>query len=106
MVFKNFVRIPWSAEHSSRHIYDFYILLWIIADSSKFFYGLTNYVINWWVKDGSMDMAGTMAGLTAVLCLMAVPMYIFGKKYRNFWHHHNLLKKLHLETDHTGAEEA
>jgi hypothetical protein len=31
------------------------------------------------------------------------PMYIFGKKYRSFWHRHNVLKMLQLETDQSGA---
>lgn len=68
-----------------------------------FFYGLTNFVIEWWVTSGSMDMAGIMAGITAALCLLSIPIYIFGKQYRNFWHHNNILKKLHLETTNTEA---
>jgi len=69
-----------------------------------FFYGLTNFVINWYLGKGAISMAGTMAGVTGALCLLAIPMYIFGKKYRYYWHKHNALKWLHLETDHTGAE--
>lgn len=49
-------------------------------------------------------MTAIMAGITAFFCLLAIPMYILGKKYRHFWHHHNALKWLHLETDHTGSE--
>ncbi|OCT53129.1 hypothetical protein CLCR_09908 [Cladophialophora carrionii] len=69
-----------------------------------FFYGLTNYVIDWYATSGAIDMAGTMAGITGFLCLLAIPMYVYGKKYRYFWHKHNALKWLHLETDHAGAE--
>ncbi|KIW73930.1 hypothetical protein PV04_02009 [Phialophora macrospora] len=69
-----------------------------------FFYGLTNYVIDWYLTQGAVDMAGTMAGITGFLCLLAIPMYIYGKKYRYFWHKHNALKWLHLETDHAGSE--
>lgn len=69
-----------------------------------FFYGLTNYVIDWYLTQGAVDMAGTMAGITGFLCLLAIPMYIYGKKYRYWWHKHNALKWLHLETDHAGAE--
>ncbi|EXJ63758.1 hypothetical protein A1O7_00093 [Cladophialophora yegresii CBS 114405] len=69
-----------------------------------FFYGLTNYVIDWYATTGAIDMAGIMAGITGFLCLLAIPMYVFGKKYRYFWHKHNALKWLHLETDHSGAE--
>ncbi|OAL35692.1 hypothetical protein AYO20_05073 [Fonsecaea nubica] len=69
-----------------------------------FFYGLTNYVIDWYMEHGAVEMAGTMAGITGFLCLLGVPMYVYGKKYRYFWHKHNALKWLHLETDHAGAE--
>ena len=69
-----------------------------------FFYGLTNYVIDWYLTQGAVNMAGVMGGVTAFLCLLAIPMYIFGKKYRYFWHKHNALQWLRLETDHAGAE--
>ncbi len=49
-------------------------------------------------------MAGIMAGITACLCLLAIPMYVFGKKYRYWWHKHNALRWLHLETDPAGTE--
>ena len=69
-----------------------------------FFYGLTNYVIDWYLKKGAISMAGTMAGITGALCAMAIPMYVFGKKYRYWWHKHNALRALRLETDHAGSE--
>ena len=56
------------------------------------------------MTQGIVDLCGTMAGITAFLCLLAVPIYIFGKRYRAFWHRHNVIKMLHLETDKTGAE--
>ncbi|KAI1610620.1 major facilitator superfamily domain-containing protein [Exophiala viscosa] len=91
----------WSLDAYRQHSTELFIMNMVFKNF--FFYGLTNYVIDWWVKDGSMDMAGIMAGLTAALCLLSVPIYIFGKRYRNFWHHNNLLKKLHLETTNTEA---
>lgn len=51
-----------------------------------------------------MKMAGVMAGITAFFCVLAIPIYVYGKKYRYFWHKHNALRWLHLETDHAGAE--
>jgi len=65
---------------------------------------LTNYIIDWYMKYGAVQLTGVMAGITAFLCVLAIPMYVFGKKYRYFWHHHNALKWLRLETDHSGAE--
>jgi hypothetical protein len=69
-----------------------------------FFYGLTNYVIKWWTNQGIVNLCGTMAGITVFLCLLAVPIYIYGKRYRAYWHKHNIIKMLRLETDHSGAE--
>jgi hypothetical protein len=45
-----------------------------------------------------------MAGVTGFCCLLALPLYIYGKRYRFYWHHHNIITKLRLETDHSGAE--
>jgi hypothetical protein len=69
-----------------------------------FAHRLTNYIIDWYLLQGAVKMAGTMAGITAFLCLLAIPFYVWGKVYRNYWHHHNLVRKFGLETDHTGAE--
>lgn len=65
---------------------------------------MIQYIIQWYLSQGPVPVAGTMAGITAVMTLLTVPVYIFGKKYRYFWYHHNVIKMLKLETDHTGAE--
>ena len=54
---------------------------------------------------GVTDVFNTMAGIAAAVMLTSIPMYVYGKRYRHFWHHHNLIKIWHLETDKTGAEE-
>lgn len=69
-----------------------------------FFYGITDYGIGWLQTKGPADMFSAMAGISAGVILTSVPLYIYGKKYRSFWQHHNLLKMWHLETDNTGAE--
>jgi hypothetical protein len=65
---------------------------------------ITNYGIEWLQTQGPAKMFSVMAGISAGVILTSVPMYIFGKKYRHFWQHHNLLKMWHLETDKTGAD--
>ncbi|KIW49206.1 hypothetical protein PV05_10905 [Exophiala xenobiotica] len=92
----------WALDAYRQHSTELFIMNMVFKNF--FFYGLTNYVINWWATDGALDMAGTMAGITAILCLLGIPIYVWGKKYRNYWHHHNLLKKLRLETDQTFGE--
>ncbi|KXJ87813.1 major facilitator superfamily domain-containing protein [Microdochium bolleyi] len=69
-----------------------------------FYYGVTEFVVPWWLAQGSGNMYSTQAGITAGLCLLAVPLYVFGKKYRHFWATHNVIQMLHLETDRTGTE--
>jgi hypothetical protein len=56
------------------------------------------------MQQGGVDVVGVMSGLTSFLCVLAIPLYIFGKRYRTFWNRYNVIKILHLETDHTGAE--
>ena len=65
---------------------------------------MTNYIIDWYFKYGTVQMGGIMAGVTGALCILALPMYVYGKRYRHYWAHHNIITKLRLETDHSGAE--
>lgn len=65
---------------------------------------VTNYIIQWYELGGPVQIAGVLSGVTAILSLLTVPLYLYGKKYRFFWQHHNILKILHLETDHAGTE--
>lgn len=63
-----------------------------------FFYGLTDYIVDWYTTQGVVNMFGVMAGITAAVVVIAVPLYVLGKRYRLFWQHHNLLEKLGLAT--------
>ncbi|KPI35680.1 putative MFS-type transporter [Cyphellophora attinorum] len=68
-----------------------------------FYYGLTNYVIDWYLGYGAIQMVGIMSGVVAFWVLMAIPLYVFGKRYRLWWHKHNALKALKLETQDNGG---
>ncbi|KAL4874491.1 major facilitator superfamily domain-containing protein [Aspergillus karnatakaensis] len=72
---------------------------------NMFFYGITRFIIQWYTEYGPVHVLGIMAGITAFLCLLGFPLYVFGKRYRDFWQRHNMLRILNLETDHLGAEE-
>jgi hypothetical protein len=38
-------------------------------------------------------------GATGFAVMVGLPiMYVFGKKYRSYWHRHNLLEKFHIRT--------
>jgi hypothetical protein len=67
---------------------------------------LTNYIVDWLMTQGPSKMFNVIAGITAVCVLTTIPMYVYGKRYRRFWAHHNMIKILRLETDLTGTEAA
>ncbi|KAF2462459.1 major facilitator superfamily domain-containing protein [Lineolata rhizophorae] len=69
-----------------------------------FFYGVTEYIVDWYTTDGVAKIFDVMGGISAALCFLSLPIYIFGKKYRHFWDKYNVIKMLHLETDKTGAD--
>ncbi|KAL2205516.1 MFS general substrate transporter [Sarocladium strictum] len=64
-----------------------------------FFYGITNFIIPWYMTSGPLKLFGTLSGLSAFLMSLTIPMYIFGKRYRRYWGHHNILVKLGLDED-------
>ncbi|KAM6529307.1 hypothetical protein FALCPG4_007448 [Fusarium falciforme] len=69
-----------------------------------FYYGIIRFIIQWSQTMGFVKMSGTMAGICAGLYLLAIPVYVFGKRYRAWWAHYGFIKTLHLETDKTGAD--
>ncbi|KAF5543434.1 hypothetical protein FPHYL_11289 [Fusarium phyllophilum] len=42
-----------------------------------FFYGITLYIIPWYQKSGPLELFGTLAGITAALMSLTIPMYIW-----------------------------
>jgi hypothetical protein len=70
-----------------------------------------NYFNNWIAdSDGLAKVFDVLGGVSAALVYSlfylpdasiasCIPVYIWGKKHRSFWHRHNILKLLHLETE-------
>ncbi|CAK7236642.1 hypothetical protein SBRCBS47491_009707 [Sporothrix bragantina] len=75
------------------------IFIMNITFKNFFFYGLTNYIVEWFTDQGAQNLFGVIAGITGFLMLLTFPMYIYGKRYRHYWSSHNLLVKLHLDDD-------
>lgn len=67
---------------------------------------MANFIVPWLEREGVGKVFGTIGGILAAIVILTGPMYIGGKKYRQFWHHHNLYKDWHLETDKSGVSEA
>ena len=57
----------------------------------------------WLMKSGPARTFYTIAGIQAALVLTTVPLYIYGKVIRDFYHRHNLFQLLHLEVGHREA---
>ena len=89
---------------SSAYILDGYrdlgneVFIMAMAFKNFFFYGMSYYVNNWIVTGGPMQMFGVMAGISAFVILLAVPLYIWGKRYRSFWARHNLMRYAGLKS--------
>lgn len=59
-----------------------------------FFFGLSYFVNNWLAKVGPASYFDVQAGVVLAIYATGVPMYIFGKRIRSWWHRHDLLKKI------------
>ncbi|KAK5169594.1 uncharacterized protein LTR77_005571 [Saxophila tyrrhenica] len=62
------------------------------------FFGYSYFVNNWTATKGPGEVFYVWGGLTFALALTTIPLYIYGKRYRSYWHRHNLLEKLGMRT--------
>ncbi|RAL58773.1 hypothetical protein DID88_009187 [Monilinia fructigena] len=61
-----------------------------------FCFGLTWSGYNWLVKNGVYNTFMIISSIQVGVCLLSVPMYIFGKRNRAFFHKHDVLAILGL----------
>jgi MFS family permease len=74
--------------------------IFIMGMMSKNFllYGFTYFINNWLARTGPQHVFNIF-GVTGFAVMVGLPiMYVFGKKYRSYWHRHNLLEKFHIRT--------
>lgn len=62
------------------------------------FFVLSLYANDWVAMKGSGEMMYVFALAAVVVCVAAVPTYIYGKRLRVYWNEHNLFKKFNMET--------
>ena len=62
------------------------------------FYGLSNFANNWVAAKGPTQIMYVFGGTSILLCLMAVPTYIYGKRMRSWWARHDLFVTLRMQT--------
>ncbi|KAJ9248205.1 hypothetical protein DTO280E4_1772 [Paecilomyces variotii] len=68
----------------------------LLIFKNMFSFVLTFFAYEWLVKNGVKPAFLAIGSIQIVVCLLSVPMYIFGKRNRSFFARHDLLKMLHL----------
>lgn len=62
------------------------------------FYGLSNFANDWVASKGPQQIMYVFGGTSLFLSLMAIPVYIYGKRLRSWWARHDLFVLLKMET--------
>jgi len=62
------------------------------------FYGLSNFANNWVAANGPEQIMYVFGGTSLFLALLAIPVYIYGKKLRGWWARHDLFVLLKMGT--------
>ena len=62
------------------------------------FYGLSNYANPWVASNGPEQIMYVFGGTSLLCCVMAIPVYMYGKRLRSWWARHDLFKTLKVET--------
>ncbi|KAM5354823.1 hypothetical protein ACJ41O_001469 [Fusarium nematophilum] len=75
------------------------IFIMNITFKNFFYYGLTNFIVDWYMTGGAAQIFDIIAGITAFLTLVTIPMYVYGKRYRRYWSKNNLMVRMGLDED-------
>ncbi|KAK2809545.1 hypothetical protein FQN49_008610 [Arthroderma sp. PD_2] len=68
----------------------------LLVFKNMFSFLLTYFAYNWVVLGGPKKVFLIIGGVEVAVCLLSIPMYIYGKRNRSFFHRHDILKMLHL----------
>ena len=61
-----------------------------------FSFGASKFLPTWLMKKGPANTFYAIAGIQAGLVLLTVPLYVYGKVIRDFYHRHNPFRFLHV----------
>ncbi|KAI4596241.1 hypothetical protein KJ359_005748 [Pestalotiopsis sp. 9143b] len=64
----------------------------LIIFKNMFSFGLTFKAYDWLVEGGIKETFIALASVQVVICLLSIPMYVYGKRNRSFFHRHDLLQ--------------
>lgn len=62
------------------------------------FYGLSNFANDWVAAKGPTEIMYVFGGTSIFISLLALPVYIWGKRMRAWWSRHDLFVKLKMNT--------
>lgn len=62
------------------------------------FYGLSNFANPWVASNGPAQILYVFGGTSLFLCLLAIPVWIYGKRLRSWWARHDLFVKFGMQT--------
>jgi len=62
------------------------------------FYGFSYFVNDWTAEAGPAVVFYVMGGVAFAMVVSTPIVFVWGKRYRSFWHRHNLLEKWHIKT--------
>ncbi|KAE8853756.1 hypothetical protein HRS9122_00748 [Pyrenophora teres f. teres] len=62
------------------------------------FYGFSYFVNDWTASAGPSVVFNTFGGIAGAMILTTPIFFFFGKRYRSYWHRHNLLEKWGIAT--------
>jgi hypothetical protein len=86
MITKNFLFYGFSCEYTRPSTwYQLHLLLTRL---------LLDFLNDWVAAWGPAKMFNTIGGIQLALCLTTIPMWVFGKRLRAWWHTHDVLSKI------------
>ncbi|TKA69878.1 hypothetical protein B0A55_08828 [Friedmanniomyces simplex] len=62
------------------------------------FYGLSNFANSWVAAKGPIEIMYVFGGTSIFLSLVAIPVYVYGKKLRSWWTRHDLFVAFKMQT--------
>jgi hypothetical protein len=68
----------------------------LLIFKNLFAYVLTYFAYGWLVQTGVRKTFIIIASVQVAVCLLSIPMYVFGKRSRSFFYRYDLLKMAHL----------
>lgn len=69
----------------------------LLIFKNMFSFILTYFAFDWIFAGGIREIFIIIASIQVGICLLSIPMYIFGKRNRSFFYRHDILRMTHLQ---------